>query len=131
MMKRFFPRLVILTLIALVVISVLSAVAAGNIVPVTRLDEDIFAVTIGDFTPAACSGLGVTNLVTGNTFIFGTNGNDLILAGSGVDWIFALGGADCIVGGGGNDIIWAGGGTDVCIGGPGTDTFNQCETEIQ
>ncbi|MCC6301082.1 MAG: hypothetical protein IT314_17470 [Anaerolineales bacterium] len=131
MITKIFPRLVLITLATLIRISVFSAVAAGNIVPVTRLDEDNFAVTIGDFTPAACSSLGVTNIVTGNGFIFGASGNDLILAGGNADWTFSFGGADCIVGGGGGDAIFAGAGRDVCIGGPGTDSFNQCETEIQ
>jgi Ca2+-binding RTX toxin-like protein len=131
MIKNIVPRFVIVTLIALVLISVMNAVAAGNIVPPTRLDDQSFVITVADFTPAACTGLGLTNVVTGSSFLFGTAGNDLILGSGGADWIFAFGGDDCIVSGGGDDRIWGGSGTNVCIGGPGNDTFTQCETEFQ
>jgi Ca2+-binding RTX toxin-like protein len=120
-------------LITLILLSAVNAVAAGNVVPPTRLDDDRIAITIGDFTPAACAAIpGLTNIITGSGWlIFGTAGNDLIFADSAVNWIFAADGNDCIVGGGSDDWIVGGPGTDVCIGGPGTDTFNQCEPGIQ
>ena len=131
MKQKFIPRIVFVTLTALILLSVISAASAGNVVPVTRLDDQTFAITISDFTPAACASLGLTNIEIDSGLFTGTNGDDLIFASNGADWIFGLGGNDCIVGGGGDDRIWGGGGTDVCIGGPGNDTFNQCETEIQ
>ena len=131
MRKRHLPRFVIVVLMALILMSAVNAVAAGNIVPPTRLDDQRIAITIGDFTPAACSSLGLTNILTGSGFIFGTTGNDLILGGNTGDLILGFGGNDCIVGGGSDDLILGGGGTDVCIGGTGSDNFNQCETQIQ
>lgn len=131
-MRRQLPRFVMIMLITLILLSAVNAVAAGNVVPPTRLDDERIAITIDDFTPAACSSLGLTNVLTGSGLIFGTAGNDLILGSNNVDWIFALGGNDCIVGGGGDDWIVGGAGTDVCIGGPGNnDTFTQCETQNQ
>lgn len=131
MIKKLTPRLILIVLVMLILISAINTLAAGNIVPPTRLDDQRFSVSPSDLAPAACASLGVTNLVTGSTFVFGTNANDLILNGNGGDWIFGLGGDDCIVGGGGDDNIFGGGGTDVCLGGPGNDSFNQCETQIQ
>jgi hypothetical protein len=131
MMKRFLPRFFAVMLITLILMSAMNAVAAGNIVPVTRLDDVRLAITTSDFTPAACSSLGATNIVTGTGFIFGTNASDLIMGSNQGDWIFGFGGNDCIVGGGGDDLILGSGDTDVCIGGPGNDSFNQCETQTQ
>ncbi|MCC7118428.1 MAG: hypothetical protein IT310_07890 [Anaerolineales bacterium] len=130
-MKRLLPRLLVITLIALALMSAFSVLAAGNTVPVTRLDDQSFTLTLDDLAPSACAGLGLTNLVTSSGLVFGTAGNDLILSGGSGDWIFAMGGDDCVVGGGGNDSIFGGVDTDVCIGGLGTDSFNQCETPIQ
>jgi len=130
MMKNNMPRLFLVILIALIMVSVMSAVAAGIVVPPTRLDDQSFAITIGDFTPADCSSMSLNNVVTGSGLIFGTAGNDLILGGGTGDLIFSLGGGDCLVGGGGDDFMFGGGGTDVCIGGPGNDSFNQCETQV-
>jgi Ca2+-binding RTX toxin-like protein len=120
-------------LITLILLSAVNAVAAGNIVPPTRLDDNRIAITIDDFTPAACRTIpGPTDIITGSGFlIIGTAGDDLIFGDSTVNWIFGTDGNDCIVGGGGNDWIVGGPGTDVCIGGPGNDTFSQCEPAIQ
>jgi Ca2+-binding RTX toxin-like protein len=118
-------------LIALVLISAVNAVAAGNIVPITSLDEYSRPTTTADFTPAQCSAIAPVNIVTGAGLIVGTAGDDLILGSNSGEWIFGLGGDDCILGGGGDDLILAGAGTDVCIGGNGNDTFNQCETQNQ
>ena len=137
MIKRNLPRLLIVALLSLILISVVNAVAAGNIVPTTRLDDQRFSITANSLAPAACSGLNLTNIVISSGLIFGTASNDLILDdGGGGDLIFGLGGDDCIIGGGGNDTIYGGAGNDVCIGGPGTDSFpsvlgNGCETQIQ
>jgi Ca2+-binding RTX toxin-like protein len=119
-------------LITLILLSAVNAVAAGNVVPSTRLDDNRISITISDFTPPACAAIPGLTLITGSGWwIFGTAGNDLIFADSAVNWIFAGDGNDCIVGGGGDDWIVGGAGTDVCIGGPGTDTFSQCEPGIQ
>jgi hypothetical protein len=125
------PRLMGVTLILLILLSVMNATAAGIIVPATRLDDQRMAITIDDLKPSACAGLALGNIESGAGFIFGTNGNDLILGSSGGDIIFALNGNDCILSGGGNDWIFGGPGNDVCLSGAGTDTFDQCETQNQ
>jgi Ca2+-binding RTX toxin-like protein len=134
MMKKALPRLIVVTLIALILSSVMNTVAAGNSVPATRLADRRFSITPSDLAPAACTGMSLTNIVNTTGFLgimWGTNGNDLILGGNGGDVILALNGDDCILGGGGGDSIYAGDGTDVCIGGPGNDSFNQCEAQTQ
>ena len=131
MKLRRVPRLMGLTLIFLVMFSVMSAAAAGIVVPPTRIDDQRMVITADDLAPSACASIPLTNIVTGSGWIFGTNGNDLILTSSAGDLIFGLDGDDCIVSGGGADTIFAGNGNDVCIGGPGNDSFFQCETQIQ
>jgi Ca2+-binding RTX toxin-like protein len=134
MIQKFIPRIVFVTLTALILLSAINAAAAGNVVPVTWLDDRRFSITTNDLAPAACGGISLTNIVTTTGFLgimWGTGGNDLILGRNAGDMILGLGGNDCILGGGGNDDIYGGGGTDVCIGGPGTDSFDQCETQTQ
>jgi Ca2+-binding RTX toxin-like protein len=109
----------------------LTAVAATNTVPPTRVDSRSVFFDINHLKPAACAGITVTNLVTGSGALTGSEGNDLILGGPGADEINGLGGSDCILGGGGDDLINGGDGNDICIGGPGSDAFTDCEGEIQ
>jgi len=110
------------SLIALILISTVTAIAASNTIPATHLTSQGRSIGINDLKPSACAGISLTNLVTGSGVITGTAGNDLILGSSGADEIDGLGGDDCIVGGGG---------IDTCTGGLGTDIFVSCETEIQ
>ncbi len=118
-------------LVALILFSVVTAVAATNTVPATRADVSTRSIGVNDYKPSSCSGLSLTNLVTGAGTFTGTEGNDLILGGSGADTIDGLGGNDCILGGNGDDNITGNDGTDVCLGNAGTDTFTTCETESQ
>ena len=118
-------------LITLILVSSVTAVAATNTVPATRVTDQIRSVGVNDLKPSACAALSLTNLIIGAGTINGTNGNDLILGSSSIDTIDGLDGDDCILGGGGDDLITGGPGTDVCIGGPGIDTFTTCETQIQ
>ncbi len=129
--SRFPFRILFFGMIALIVITSMTAVAATNTVPATRVDSQSLSYNINHIKPSACAGITVTTLVTGSGTITGTEGNDLILGGPGADDINGLGGNDCILGGGGDDILNGGDGNDVCIGGPGTDTFTNCEGEIQ
>jgi len=127
-----FPiKLVTFGLLALIVISVATAFAAGITVSPSNLDEDSISVTAEDLKPSACTGLSLIDVISGSGTLTGTEGNDLILGSSGVDTIDGLGGDDCIVGGGGDDTITGGDGSDICLGGPGTDTFITCEGEHQ
>ncbi len=131
-MSRLFSwRALIVGALILILFSALTAIAATNTVPPTRLDLEITAVTYNDLRPPACVGMYITNLVIGSGVINGTSGNDLILGSSGTDTIDGLGGNDCILAGGGDDALIGGDGEDVCLGGPGTDIFITCETENQ
>ena len=133
MIRRVIVPLAILALLAMIVVGVISAVAAGNSVPATRLGDTLRAITANSLKPAQCSALNLTNIVvcSGNGTCNGTSANDLILGNSSGNRINGRNGDDCIVSGAGNDTINGGNGTDVCIGGAGTDTFTNCETTIQ
>ena len=122
-------RYLAFTLVALIVLTSLTAIAATNTIPSTRVVDQPISFNLNHLKPSACGGITVTNLVTGSGTLTGTPGNDLILAGSGADMIDGLGGDDCILGGGGDDLIDGGDGSDVCIGGPDSDTLIHCETE--
>jgi len=124
-------QLFAMVLFTLILVSVITAVAATNNVPSTRATSQTFPITANDLKPPACAGLNLTNIVSGTLLITGTSGNDLILGGPLPDVINGMGGDDCILGGGGIDVIDGGDGTDVCIGGPLLDTFSNCETTIQ
>lgn len=106
----------------LILIGAMTAIAAANTVPSTRITSQGDAIGINELKPSACSGIYLTNLISGSGTMIGTEGNDLILGSSGADSIDGLGGDDCIVGGGG---------TDICTGGLGTDAFVTCEIESQ
>lgn len=128
---RFTLRFLTFSLIALFIITTLTAIAATNTVPATRIGHEAITFQINHLRPSACAGLSLTTLVTGSGTITGTSGNDLILASSAADIVDGLGGNDCIVGGGGDDNITGGDGNDICIGGPGNDVFTACEGEVQ
>lgn len=131
-MRKLIPRLFVILLFALILTGVLSAFSAANMVPDTRLGQQIQAVTANALKPAECSALNLTSIVicTGGV-CNGSNANELMLGTAGPDDIKGKNGDDCIVGGGGDDDITGDNGIDVCIGGPGNDTFRKCETEIQ
>lgn len=115
----------------LILTSVVSALAATNTVPVTRLTNQAFAITANTLKPPQCAALNLTAIIIG-TNSKGTNANELILGTPGADNLGGGGGSDCILGGGGDDVLNGGKGNgDVCIGGPGNDTFKGCDTEIQ
>jgi len=124
-------KLLVLGLFALLVVSVVSAFAAGISVPASNVGQRSIPVTMEDIKPAACGALYLSNIVSGSGTLTGTAANDLILGSAGADTIDGLGGNDCILGGNGDDLITGGDGTDVCLGGSGTDTFTTCESESQ
>jgi Ca2+-binding RTX toxin-like protein len=124
-------RLLTFGLAALIIISSATAFAAANTTPATNVGYQTVNVSINNLKPSTCTGLFLTNLVTGAGTLTGTEGNDLILGSPDIDVIDGLGGDDCILGGGGDDQVTGGDGTDICIGGPGTDTFINCEGESQ
>lgn len=109
----------------------MTAVAATNTIPSTRIDTQAISFNINHLKPSACAGLSLAITISGSGTITGTAGNDLILGSPGTDTMDGLGGNDCLVGGGGDDVLTGGEGTDVCLGGPGNDTFIDCEGESQ
>lgn len=130
MITRILHWLAFFGLMAMILASVVTAIAATNSVPSSHLTDQSRPITANDLKPSQCAALNLTEIVVGSGKFSGTNANELILGGPDADTIDGKGGSDCILGGGGNDDIDGGSGTDVCIGGPGTDTFSRCETQI-
>jgi Ca2+-binding RTX toxin-like protein len=134
MIRQFNLRVAFWILVVVIFVSSITAMAAGNTVPGTKLGQQISAINANALKPSQCSTLSLTNIVicpaAGGTCT-GTANNDLILGSAKADTINGRAGNDCITGGGGNDNINGGAGTDVCIGGAGNDTFTNCETQIQ
>jgi hypothetical protein len=124
-------RVLIAGLLALMILTSLTAIAATNTIPSTRIEDQRYPFGAMQLEPSSCTGIFVTDLITGSGTVTGTAGNDLILGGPGADTIDGMGGDDCILGGGGDDIIAGGDGMDICIGGFGNDQFTDCEGESQ
>ena len=130
-MRIFSLRLVIVALFALIIFSVVSAIAAGVAVPASNIGQESIPVRAEDIKPDACGTLYLTNIVRGSGTLTGTSAADLIIGSAGVDIIDGAGGDDCILGSGGDDILAGGEGNDICVGGMGNDTFTDCEVETQ
>lgn len=131
MKTRFAFQLMAFGLVVLMISSVITAIAATNTIPSTRLDSQANSVTPNDVKPSFCASLDLQNIVSGSGVITGTNGNDLILGSTSDDTINGLSGTDCILGGSGNDSIYGDDDNDVCRGGGNAgDTFETCETTI-
>jgi Ca2+-binding RTX toxin-like protein len=124
-------QLVLLGLFALLVLSTVSAFAAGISVPAANVGQQSLPVTAEDLKPAACAALYLSNIVSGSGTLTGTSGNDLIIGSTGADVIDGLDGNDCILGSDGDDTLIGNMGNDICLGGKGNETFIDCETEIQ
>jgi Ca2+-binding RTX toxin-like protein len=125
-------KLFILGTTTLLLVSVLSAFAAGLSVSRSNVGSQSIPVTADDLKPAACNGLYLTNIVSGSGSLTGTAFNDLLIGSAGVDTIDGLGGDDCIVAGNADDIVIGGDGNDACLGGPGTDMLDAtCEMANQ
>ena len=118
-------------LLALILVSITSAFAAGISVPASNVGQQSLPITVEDIKPPACAALSLTTIISGSGALTGSAGNDLIVGSAGADTIDGLGGDDCILAGSGDDLITGGDGVDICVGGPGSDTFTTCETETQ
>lgn len=121
-------------LVVVILGATVTAFAAANSVPITRVGQQIIAINANALKPTECAALNLNNIVVcpplgGNCT--GSTGSDLIIGSPYADTISGGKGDDCILGGGGDDNISGDQGTDVCIGGPGNDTFKTCETVIQ
>ena len=80
-------RIVTFGLVALIIISSVTAFAAANTVPATNVAHKTVPVGINDLKPSTCAGWVLTNLVTGAGTLTGTEGNDLIIGSSSADTI--------------------------------------------
>ncbi len=131
MIKKNIPGLIVITLITLILISSVSALAATNTVPGTRIGQQIRSITANELKPSACAAINLAAIVicTGGN-CNGSGANELLLGTASAERVRGRGGTDCIIGGGGDDDLVGNGASDVCIGGPGADTFATCETQI-
>lgn len=117
-------RLVVVFFCLAVIVTSITAIAAQNTVPTTRIGSATVPLNINTLVTAQCGGITLTNLVTGAGTITGTAANDLILASLGDDTINGGAGSDCIIAGAGNDTVDGGGAeTDICLGG---ETVTNC-----
>jgi Ca2+-binding RTX toxin-like protein len=137
MIYRSFLRLAYIVMAGLILFSMIFAIAANNVVPVTYLTDQSTLVTANDLKPAACSAIILTAIrycpTTGGACP-GTDpdASELVIGSTADDDIESGKGDDCILGGGGNDSIRGEQNTDICIGGSGTDSFHpSCETQTQ
>jgi hypothetical protein len=90
----------------LAVFSALNAMTAGNTVAQSHAGVITQTITPKALAPAACSGLTLTNLVTGSGTDLKGSADSLILANTGNDKLGSNGeafGPDCCVGGSGDD----------------------------
>jgi Ca2+-binding RTX toxin-like protein len=142
-MKRRFRGKVLLVILALLtVLGAVTALAAANTVPITRIQSYLGPTIVPeDLKPAECSSIYVDEITAGSGTIYGTKSNNLILGSSLADTIYASNAGskwltNCIAGGAGDDIIYGskkdevilgGVGYDICYGGGGNDTFYSCE----
>jgi Ca2+-binding RTX toxin-like protein len=131
MKTPFALQIVTFGLLALIVISSVTAFAAGITVSASNAGRESVEVVAQDLAPSACNGLMLAQVISGSGTLTGTSGNDLIIGSPDADVIDGLGGNDCIIGGAGDDFFNGEDGTDVCLGGPGIDNFTNCETEAQ
>jgi hypothetical protein len=122
-MVRLVQRLAWLGLLALIVLSVFSAVAAHNAVDESGLSYASFQATANQLKPSQCDSLNLVDIVINSGTIRDDADNTLVLGSSGVDSIRGRGGNDCILGGGGSDTIDGDAGDDVVLAGDGSDTL--------
>jgi len=104
-------------------ISVFSSFAAGNTVPLTRIDESNMDVYPIDFLPDECIGIIPIWLYTysGTGWVNGSGESDLMLGSDQADQFRGRDSADCIVGGDGADQIRGNQEGDIILGGDGDD----------
>lgn len=110
------PGIAAAALAGAALLAALSASAAANTVPPTRIGQNTVALSIMQLAPPECAHMSLTAIVYSGS---GGGGNDLVLGTAASETLNGNGGNDCIVGGGGSDTLNGGGGDDVLIGGPG------------
>jgi Ca2+-binding RTX toxin-like protein len=107
MRRSWTTRMVAAMLASLVVLGAVTALAAANAVPATRIGQSDHPVLLQQLVPGQCAGIAgsLSNLVVDSGSFDGTNAGDLILGSAGPDDIQGRQGNDCIVGGDGNDVL--------------------------
>jgi len=122
-----FRTLALILLLTLILLSVITALAATNNIPVTHLTDQSTSIAASDIAPPECDSIRSTLeaiIVCSGGNCSGTKANELIFGTSGDDTIDGKNGDDCIVGGAGDDYLSGDNGNDVLVGGPGTDTLD-------
>jgi Ca2+-binding RTX toxin-like protein len=116
-----------IVLLALSTMGAVSALAAGNNVPVTRLMDQSRSVIASELAPPECNSIRntlETVIVCTGGNCSGSNANELMLGTPGSDIIDGKNGDDCIVGGGRDDTLTGDNGNDILVGGSGNDTLD-------
>jgi Ca2+-binding RTX toxin-like protein len=114
------------SLLLLSIMSLVSAFAAGNTIPITGKLDTTVALTVQQLQPPDCNGLTLATYVVSPGGSYTNNGaSALIIGTAGFDSISAGGGNDCIVGGTGGDNLKGGKGGDICFGTNST-IFQSC-----
>ena len=135
MIYRSFLRLAYIVMAGLILFSMIFAIAANNVVPITYLTDQTSIITANDLKPSACSAINLTAIFycpTGGGACNATDDSELVIGSPAIDDIQSGKGDDCILGGGGNDSMRGEQNTDVFIGGSGKDSFHpSCETQLQ
>jgi Ca2+-binding RTX toxin-like protein len=119
--------IILFVLLTLIMISVATALAAANNVPVTRLADQSRGLNASELAPPECNSIRAgleTVIVCMGGNCNGSKGNELILGTAGNDVIDGKNGNDCIVGGDGDDLIFGDNDNDVLVGGPGSDILD-------
>ena len=120
-------KIALIVLLSLIAMGAVSALAAGNNVPVTRLMDQSRNVIASELAPPECNSIRntlETIIVCTGGNCNGSNANELMLGTPGSDVIDGKNGDDCIVGGGNDDTLLGDNGNDILIGGPGSDTLD-------
>jgi hypothetical protein len=135
MIHKHILRPAYIIMIGTILFSIIFAMAANNLVPVTYLTDQSSIITVNDLKPASCSAITLTAIRFCPTIggsCSGTDESELVIGSILADDIDSGKGNDCILGGGGDDRFRGEQNTDVCMGGPGTDSFHpSCETQLQ
>jgi len=110
MNMRLLSRIFVFALLILVLISIISAAAATNTIPPTRLSDQTRPITANDLKPVACAALNLTSILicgSSSSVCNGKNSGELILGSPITTKINGHTGTNC------------------CLGAPGT-TFTNC-----
>jgi len=102
MNTRLLSRLAVIALLVLLLVSVLTAAAAANTVPSTRLTDQTSAINANALKPAGCAAFDLTAIYicpyATNKKCVATTASELVLARPETNQIDGGGGVNCCVG---------------------------------